>query len=101
MMSNHQATPHPAETSDCAYNLFRNRELPELVCAVPEVCPVPDFIGPEQWAFEHPLRPEEVRPPGFQDKAAKAAVRFNGFYLFYALASSPVVQAALDIMGGL
>ena len=102
MTSNHQAVPDTTKTQDCAYNLFRSREFPDIVCAVPEICPIPRFIDPEQWAFEHPLRPEEARPPGFHDKVAKTAVRFNGFYLFYTLASAPVVQASLDMMlGGL
>jgi hypothetical protein len=63
--------------------------------------PVPSFISPEQWAFDHPLRSAESPPPGFQEKAAKSAVRFNGFYLFYALASAPAVQTGLEMLGRL
>jgi hypothetical protein len=98
MTADRQTPPNTAEAYEYAYNLFRNREFPEIVCAVPEDCPVPDFIAAEQWTFEHPLRSEEPRPPGFHDKAAKTSVRFNGFYLFYALASVPAVQAVLDML---
>ncbi|WP_414476080.1 hypothetical protein [Microvirga sp. M2] len=100
MTSAHKTATALAGAQERAYNLFRNREFPEIICAVPEVCPVPDFIQPDQWEFERPLRPAEPHPPGFQDKAADTAVRFNGFYLFYALASVPAVQAALDMMMG-
>ena len=101
MTSAHNAAMNSAEAHDRAYNLFRNREFPDIVCAVPEDCPVPEFIRPEQWAFDHPLRSEEPRPPGFHARAAKSAVRFNGFYLFYALASAPAVQTALEMLGRL
>jgi hypothetical protein len=87
-------------TGDNAYNLFRNKCLPEIVCAVLEDRPVPDFIDAERWAFEHPLRPLDARPLGFHESAARAGVRFNGFYLFYALAASPAVQSALEIAMG-
>lgn len=67
---------------DCTYNLFRNRQRPEILCAVPEDHPVPNFLGPEEWVFEQALRPSEAQLPGFTDRAAYAGVRFNGFYLF-------------------
>ena len=65
-----------------AYNLFRNKQRPELVCAVPENHPVPSFIGPEAWTFERILRGRDVAPSGFHERAACAGVRYNGFYLF-------------------
>jgi hypothetical protein len=99
-MSLHQAAQDTTEENDFSYNLFRNREFPELVCAVPEDCPVPKFISPEQWTYEHALRAAETRPRGFHDKGAETAVRFNGFYLFYALAASPAVQSALGLLTG-
>src|SRR5688572_3221774 len=40
---------------DCTYNLFRNRQRPEILCAVPEDHPVPNFLGPEEWVFEQAL----------------------------------------------
>jgi hypothetical protein len=67
---------------DCTYNLFRNRQRPELLCAVPEDRPVPGFVVPGDWRFERALRPSDMGPPGFEDRAAQAGVRFNGFYLF-------------------
>ncbi len=88
------------ERPDYAYNLFRNKDLPEIVCAVPEDRPVPEFIGPDHWIFEQPLRPSDTCPPGFQKAAAHAGVRFNGFYLFQVIAAFPAAKAALDIMLG-
>jgi hypothetical protein len=100
MTSVHQPNPSRPDTDDCAYNLFRNKCLPEIVCAVPEDRPVPHFIDSEQWAFEQPLRSPEARPAGFDSNAARTGVRFNGFYLFYAFAATPAVQSALEIMTG-
>ncbi|GEO18408.1 hypothetical protein MAE02_61040 [Microvirga aerophila] len=91
---------HTSETHDCAYNLFRNKCLPDIMCAVPEDRPVPSFIDAERWAYEHPLRSLEASPPGFHASAARTGVRFNGFYLFYAFAASPMVRSALEIMVG-
>jgi hypothetical protein len=82
-----QLAPARPEASDCAYNLFRNKQRPEILCAVPEDRPLPSFIGSEQWMYEGSLRHQEVRPSGFNDRAAKVGVRFNGFYLFYVTAS--------------
>ena len=71
-----------SSTRDCTYNLFRNRQRPELLCAVPEDRPVPGFVVPGDWRFERALRPSDTNPPGFEDRAAQVGVRFNGFYLF-------------------
>lgn len=76
-----------------AYNIFRNKERPEILCAVPEDYPIPSFVAPEQWTFEHALRSSDARPLGFNDKAADAGVRFNGFYLFQATAGRTKVPA--------
>jgi hypothetical protein len=92
--------PDQPDPADYAYNLFRNKQRPDIICAVPEDRPVPHFIDQERWTFEQPLRPLQARPPGFDSKAAHTGVRFNGFYLFYAIASAPIVQAALDILSG-
>jgi hypothetical protein len=100
MTSVQQPGPSEPESGDYAFNLFRNRQRPEIICAVPEDRPVPHFINAEQWTFEQPLRPLEARPPGFDNKAAHTGVRFNGFYLFYAIAAAPVVQSALEILTG-
>jgi hypothetical protein len=100
MMSVQQPGQTQPDPADYAYNLFRNKQRPAIICAVPEDRPVPHFIDPEQWTFEQPLRPLETRPLGFDRKAAHVGVRFNGFYLFYAVATAPLVQSALEIMMG-
>jgi len=71
-----------SEASDCAYNLFINKQRPEILCAVPEDRPIPSFISSEQWTYAGPLRPQDARLAGFNDKAAAAGIRFNGFHLF-------------------
>jgi hypothetical protein len=75
-----------AEFRSCTYNLFRNRQRPQLICAVPEDRPVPGFVLAEDWRFDGPLRPSDVPPRGFHARAASAGIRFNGFYLFHLLA---------------
>jgi hypothetical protein len=74
--------PARAPARDCTYNLFRNRQRPDLVCAVPEDRPVPRFLAPGRWRFERALRPLDITPAGFENRAAQAGVQFNGFYLF-------------------
>ncbi len=78
---------HNAATADPTlregtYNLFRNNERPSLFCAVPEDRSVPGFIDAVAWSFERVIRSQDVAPPGFHDRAARAGVRYNGFYLF-------------------
>jgi hypothetical protein len=85
---------HDAATADpllreCAYNLFRNNQRPSLFCAVPEDRSVPGFINAEVWSFERVLRSQDVAPAGFHDRAARAGVRYNGFYLFQATTREP------------
>ncbi len=58
-----QPGPSQPDAGDYAYNLFRNKQCPEIICAVPEDRPAPHFIDAEQWTFEQPLRPLEARPP--------------------------------------
>jgi hypothetical protein len=66
------------------YNVFRRKQDPDLCCAVPEDRPVPEFIRPDGWEFLAKI-PESARvPQGFSDRAARAGVRFNGFYIFLA-----------------
>jgi hypothetical protein len=72
---------------DRGYNLFRNKQRPELCCAVPEDYPVPSFLVEDGWLFECPLRPSDSPPSGFHTRAASAGVRFNGFYLFHLIKS--------------
>jgi hypothetical protein len=89
MTSGHQPKSIQPSVDNRSYNLFRNRCLPELVCAVPEDCPVPDFIASERWMYAQSLRPQEARPSGF-----------NGFYLFHAIAAAPAMGAAIEFMLG-
>ena len=69
---------------DRVYNLFRNNQRSKLICAVPEEYPVPSFISGEAWSFEGVLHAQDRAPSGYNDKAARAGVRYNGFYLFQA-----------------
>jgi hypothetical protein len=66
-----------------AYNLFRRKEDTEVYCAVPEDCVVPAFVTGELWEFGGKLDGGDA-PIGFNQNAARAGVRFNGFYLFHA-----------------
>src|SRR3954464_46563 len=67
-----------------AFNLFRHKLKPDLICAVPEDYPVPGFIEGSTWAFAGKVSEPITIPLGFKSKAAEAGVRFNGFYLFQA-----------------
>ncbi len=75
------------EAGECAYNLFRNQQRPEILCAVPENYPIPSFVSSEGWAYGGSLQSRDARPPGFCDRAATTGVRFNGFYLFQVTAA--------------
>lgn len=100
MTSGQQTAEAQPDVGDFTYNLFRNKSLPELICAVPEHRPVPAFVVSEQWSFEQPLRPNEARPSGFDSQAARIGARFNGFYLFHALAAAPSLGATLEFLLG-
>ncbi|MBZ6077263.1 hypothetical protein [Microvirga puerhi] len=65
-----------------AYNLFRNTGPDGLSCAVPEERSVPRFVSAPDWEFAGKVDNLRKPPLGFDDKAAVAGVRFNGFYLF-------------------
>jgi hypothetical protein len=64
------------------YNLFRNVERPELLCAVPEDRPVPAFTRGPQWEYGRRIDTLEADRLRFNRQAADASVRYNGFYLF-------------------
>jgi hypothetical protein len=78
---------------ECTYNLFRNRQRPDLLCEVPEHRPVPSFLASQDWTFARPLHATDMAPAGFEDRAAAAGVRFNGFYLFQVTASQSKMAA--------
>ena len=67
-----------------AFNLFRRKREPDLLCAVPQDCPVPGFVEASAWAFVGTVREPTTVLSGFNRRAAEASVRFNGFYLFEA-----------------
>lgn len=69
----------------CTYHLFRNRQRPQLICAVATERPLPAFLLPEQWLCEGSLGPSDPAPPGFREHAAVNGIRLNGFYLFQKL----------------
>jgi hypothetical protein len=62
-----------------AYNVFRRTTEPELLCVVRSDYAVPTFIRRGEWEFvETPVR--------FSTATADESMRYNGFYLFLALA---------------
>ena len=65
-----------------AYNLFRHRDKPHLLCAVPEDYEVPRFIAERAWSFGGKVTEAAAAPVGFDVLAARHGVRLNGFYLF-------------------
>ena len=88
LVSHNAARKNETEISVHAYNLFRRKETPELVCAVPEDQAVPRFIAGEQWEFGGRVSAGSLEHPGFDGIAANAAARYNGFYLFHSLRQS-------------
>ena len=78
----HQVGPGGPTAREYTYNLFRNKLRPKIICAVPEHSAIPSFINPEDWTFDQVLRPADVTPVGFCNRAAQAGVRFNNYYLF-------------------
>src|SRR5689334_13820160 len=67
------------------YNLFRRKNGPPLLCAVPEDVAVPRFVTDEDWAFAAKIGAHEEGPAGFERSRADESTRLNGFYLFQAL----------------
>ena len=65
-----------------AYNLFRHRDKPHLLCAVPEDREVPRFIAERAWSFDRKVTETAAAPIGFDAMAARHGGRLNGFYLF-------------------
>jgi hypothetical protein len=78
-------TKSRTEVRECTYHLFRNKQRPQLICAVADHRPMPAFLGPEQWLREGLLGPYAAAPPGFRERAAVTGMRLNGFYLFHRL----------------
>jgi hypothetical protein len=66
----------------CNYNLFSHPDRLELICAVPEIMPVPSFIAGPPWSFVGCVNDCASLSSGFNHRAAEESVRYNGFYLF-------------------
>jgi len=73
------------------YNLFRRREEPELVCAVPNDFPVPAFVTGEAWTYAGCIEAPSEAPPGFSAEIAERGAETRGFHLFHQL---PAVTTA-------
>ena len=72
----------------CNYNLFRHSDRTELICAVPEVRPVPAFIMGPPWSFVGRARDYAGSSSGFDHQSAEVGVHYNGFYLFQLINAS-------------
>jgi hypothetical protein len=81
---------------ECTYHLFRNRQRPQLLCAVAADRPLPGFLLPEQWLREGWLGPSDAAPLGFREQAAITGLRLNGYYLFQELRSGREPGQALN-----
>ena len=79
---------HPSATVMPAYNLFRYRSAPDLLCAVPEERPVPSFLDGRIWTYAGSLQGSDLPPSGFLHAEAEVGARLNGFYLFEAIGRS-------------
>lgn len=64
------------------FNLFRSRDVPHLLCAVPQERTIPDFLQADTWVHSGTVRAEESASAGFNARTARDGARFNGFYLF-------------------
>ena len=58
-----------------AYNLFRHRDKPHLLCAVPEDGEVPRFMAERAWRFDRKLAEAAAAPLGFDVLAARQGLR--------------------------
>lgn len=81
---------------ECTYQLLRNRQRPQLLCAVAADCPLPGFLVPEQWLRDDPLCPSDVAPPGFQERAAVTGMQLKGYHLFQELRTARELGQSLD-----
>ena len=64
-----------------SHNLFRRKDTSDLYCAVPESRPIPLFIRTPAWEFAGKM--DHAKPMlGFSARAARDAMRVQGFYAF-------------------
>jgi hypothetical protein len=80
------------------YNLFRRADRVELVCAIPEDRPVPDFVQGPAWQFSGRVEGATIGSSSFNREAAEASVRYNGFY-FFQLINASDLQFRVDQIG--
>src|SRR3954471_14180300 len=81
--------PLGSEKSWPAYNLFRHKLMPDLFCAVPQDCPVPDFIEGSTWAFAGTVSERTLAPAGLDSEAAAAGMQRSGFIMFQSSPTEP------------
>jgi len=99
----HSAQPAlGAGKSGPAYNLFRHKLTPDLLCAVPQDCPVPGFIEGSAWALAGTSSETTLASAGLDWEAAAASVRRSGFVMFQSslpesreISTRPVVWSGL------
>jgi len=70
---------HVIASCSHAYNAFRRTTEPDLLCVVRSDYVIPNFIRSGEWEFVE-------TPVAFSTAAADQGMRYNGFYLFVALA---------------
>ena len=71
-----------SEKSWPVYNLFRHKLTPNLLCAVPQDCPVPGFIEGSTWAFAGTISERTLASAGLDWEIAAKSVRRCGFCMF-------------------
>lgn len=67
-----------------SYVLFACQFARDTYCAVPTSYAIPEFLVGPGWRFVAVLNRKRSRQPGFREKAAQAAIRRDGYYLFTA-----------------
>jgi hypothetical protein len=71
------------------YNLFRRRQEPDIVCAVPEARPVPSFLIDEGWTFQGKISGDAFTDLGTSERLARHSVEVNGFYVLHQRGGTP------------
>lgn len=70
-------------------NFFRRNDEQDIICAIPEDCPVPMFLQNPAWLFVGRLNWGAVPFPGFSPQVAISACNRLGFYLFQTWGGTP------------
>jgi hypothetical protein len=77
-----------------SYNLFRRNRRPDLLCAVPQDCPVPTFVDGQDWQFSGTVDELSL---GLEREAARAVLPLTGFYLFTEIPASHARRPTLRL----